>query len=162
MSLRVVDDTLKEYINNKTNRKKVVTQFKEIIHQKVIYTILNFTSEKAIKSFDTTYKKFDDFIKYLKNNTKLKSFQTTDLILFLTMLWNELGLFAKLNMTEMNMKMTNKYLMFVATHTFNEIFNNIETYLTDIKNEMEKETDTLTAGGSKGKMRRPKSRTRKS
>lgn len=170
--LCVVDRTLQKY--NETNSPNSKKRFKEIIHQKVIDTITNFTSEKATESFDTTYETFTAFltklenenVKNLKKNMIVEMRNTTKLIMYLNMLWSELSLYAKkiikmnmteMNMTEMNMKMTKKYLIFVAMHTFNEIFNNNKTHFTE---------DTLTAGGSKGKMkskmRRPKSRTRKS
>ena len=170
--LCVVDDTLKEYIYD-------VTQFKKIIQQKVIETIQTFTSEEATTLFDTTLDTFEDFFEKLEDENlknkmisefnkkyRTKMYRTTDLIMYLNMLWSELSLFAKkiikknmteMNMTEMNMKMTDEYLFFVAMYTFNKIFNNFETHITE---------DTLTAGGSKGnmksKMSRPKSRTRKS
>ena len=175
--LCVVDRTLKEY--NETNSRDSKKKFKKIIHKKVIDTIQNFTSEDATTLFKTTFDTFNNFFEKLENENlknKMKSefkkkyrtkmYRTTDLIRNLNMLWSELILFAKkiivmnmteMNMTEMNMKMTDEYLIFVATYTFNKIFNNFETHFTE---------DTLTAGGSKGnmksKMSRRKSRTRKS
>jgi hypothetical protein len=169
---------LRKYIENIKNTAVVVTPLKKIIQDEVKNVLTYFTLAEANLLYQETLQVYNDFIQLLNEKAR----NSHQLILNLNMLFFELVLFAKMNIPN-SKKMLNiedniedeiTFCTFTAIITLNTIFGLdpaivspstetiIDIHLDDIKQKMKEENAALSAGGgSKGKMRRPKSRTRK-
>ena len=160
---------LRKYIENIKNTAVVVTPLKIIIQDKVQKVLTHFTLAEANLLYQETLQVYDDFIQLLNEEAR----NSYKLILNLNMLFFELVLFAKMNIPN-NIEDEITFCTFAAIITLNTIFGFdpkivspstetiIETHLDYIEQKMKEENATLSAGGgSKGKMRRPKTRTRK-
>jgi len=165
---------LRKYIENIKNTAVVVTPLKKIIQDEVKNVLPYFTLAQVNLLYQETLQVYNDFIKLLNEEAR----NSHQLILNLNMLFFELVLFAKMNIPN-SKKMLNiedeiTFCTFAAIITLNTIFGLdpdivspstetiIQTHLDSIEQKMKEENAPLSAGGgSKGKMRRPKSRTRK-
>ena len=169
---------MRKYIENIKNTAVVVTPLKKIIQDEVKNVLTYFTLAEANLLYQETLQVYNDFIQLLNEKAR----NSHQLILNLNMLFFELVLFAKMNIPN-SKKMLNiedniedeiTFCTFTAIITLNTIFGLdpaivspstetiIDIHLDDIKQKMKEENAALSAGGgSKGKMRRPKSRTRK-
>ena len=165
---------LKKYIENIKNTAVVVTPLKKFIQDEVQKVLNFFTLAQVNLLYQETLQIYNDFIQLLNEEAS----NSNQLILNLNLLFFELVLFAKMKISNsknmLNIEDEITFCTFTAIIILNTIFGldpeilspSTETivhiHLDYIEQKMKKETATLSAGGSKGKMRRPKSRTRKS
>ena len=175
---------LNDYIMDKKNTAVVVTPLKQIIQDDVIDEVFNYFTPDVFnrlndETFNETLQKYTDYIQSLEDDADVIT-NSSELITSTDKLLLDLILFAKMKMMNNPEHLQSlyedqeKFFLFAAMFTLNIIFGLnpeivspstdpvIQTHLDSIEQIMKEEKAALSAGGgSKGKMRRPKSRTRK-